>query len=109
MSTWTWALAIYLLIITASCFYSIYLMDQSKGLFDRDLMFVGRSSEGASGPQQEGLMEKTRTAVSFYKYLTYGLIIGNAIVIVSMFLLDFRVTWRDSTVAGIPAVGGRRR
>lgn len=109
MSSWTWMLAIYLLAITSACFYSVYLMDQSKGLFDRDLMFVGRSAQGESGPQQEGLMEKTRTAVSFYKYLTYALIIGNAIVITSMFLLDFKVTFRDGTAVGLPAIGGRRR
>jgi hypothetical protein len=106
MSSLTWMLAFYLLAITAACFYSVYLMDKSKGLFDKDLMFVGRSPEGASGAQQEGLMLNTRAAVTYYKYLTYALITGNAFIIIAMFLLDFKVFFRDGV---LPAVGGRRR
>lgn len=112
MSRWTWLLAIYLLGLTAVAFYSVYLADQSKGLFDKDLMFVGRSAEGASGAQQEGLMNATRAAVTFYKGMSYAVIIGNALVIISLFLLDFKISWRSdppALFAGLPAIGGRRR
>lgn len=110
MSRWTWILAVYLLGLTAASFYSVYLADQSKGLFDVDLMFVGRTTEGASADKQQGLMEKTRAAVTFYKYLSYTLIVGNALVVISMFLLDFKVTWRTEPIMPtLPAIGGRRR
>lgn len=118
MSTWTWALAIYLLGITAACFYSVYLMDLANGLFNPSIMFTNRDTgsrtkEDVWKDGQEGdLMTKTRAAVTFYKYLTYALIVCNAIVIISMFLLDFKVTWKTDpiiAIPGAPAVGGRRR
>jgi hypothetical protein len=100
MSAWTWITSIYLLGLTAASFYSVYLMDQAKGLYDEDLMFVGRNSNNA---QQEGLMIKTRAAVTFFKYLTYTIIVLNAVAIISFFLGDIKLAWRTPS-----AVGGRR-
>ena len=44
MSKWSWFLALYLLGLTIASFYSVYLMDQSKGLFDGRVSMVGGDS-----------------------------------------------------------------
>ena len=121
MTKWTWFLALYLLAITASCFYSVYLASVANGIFNPSIMFTNRDTgspinedKGIKVSWKDGeegdLMTKTRALITFYKYLSYALIVGNALVIISLFLLDFKISWRnDVAIPGLPAIGGRRR
>lgn len=123
MSRWTLLLTLYLLGITAACFYSVYLAMLANGIFNPSIMFINRDTGSAINDdkgvktgwkdgQEEDLMVKTRALITYFKGLSYALIIGNAFVIISMFLLDFKISWRNGPpplLAGLGAIGGGRR
>lgn len=85
----TWIVAFILIGYSIAAFYSIYLMSLANGVYKGTIKIIDNGTN-----EDVLLLDAIRKALDYYKNFTYGVIVFNAIAVISLFLRVYTVNLR---------------